>query len=211
VGILARCSCGKVLRAKDELAGKRVKCPACGKGLTFPSNELRAPAPPAPSSPSVVRCEHESPSQPATPTQAPPPPLVPSPWPVDPPRLRSSGGGTRVCEWCAESIKEAALQCPHCHKWRGDIAEGRSRISACMIAACAFVVLLIACVSTVWPTGAWHDSSGFSMAEFLTNPSGWCVIACAIGTLLFTWAGVSEEIRLSRKTGLDRSFWWRNQ
>ena len=28
--------CGKVLRAKDELAGKRVKCPGCGGELEIP-------------------------------------------------------------------------------------------------------------------------------------------------------------------------------
>src|SRR5438093_3287450 len=32
-----RCeACGKPLKLKDELAGKKIKCPACGQGLTVP-------------------------------------------------------------------------------------------------------------------------------------------------------------------------------
>ena len=30
------CGCGKKFRAKAELAGKRVKCPACGQALAIP-------------------------------------------------------------------------------------------------------------------------------------------------------------------------------
>src|SRR4051794_39394154 len=35
------CSCGKRLRARDDLAGKRAKCPGCGQMLT-----ISAPPPP---------------------------------------------------------------------------------------------------------------------------------------------------------------------
>src|SRR5574340_910886 len=31
------CGCGKKFRAKAELAGKQVKCPACGQALAIPS------------------------------------------------------------------------------------------------------------------------------------------------------------------------------
>ena len=30
------CACGKKLRARDESAGKKVKCPACGKSVPVP-------------------------------------------------------------------------------------------------------------------------------------------------------------------------------
>jgi DNA-directed RNA polymerase subunit RPC12/RpoP len=30
------CTCGKKLRARDDLAGKKVKCPGCGRLLTVP-------------------------------------------------------------------------------------------------------------------------------------------------------------------------------
>ena len=35
--IVIACQCGKKLQAKDELAGKRVKCPQCGQPLTVPA------------------------------------------------------------------------------------------------------------------------------------------------------------------------------
>ena len=41
--ILVDCPCGKKFRARDELSGKRVKCPACGQVLPVPSAK---PAPP---------------------------------------------------------------------------------------------------------------------------------------------------------------------
>lgn len=34
------CSCGKTLKVKEELAGKRIKCPACNQVLTVPVPEL---------------------------------------------------------------------------------------------------------------------------------------------------------------------------
>ncbi len=43
------CKCGKKLQAADKYSGKRVKCPACGRGLTIPS-----PAPVASEMPTPV-------------------------------------------------------------------------------------------------------------------------------------------------------------
>jgi WD40 repeat protein len=36
MSLVVKCQCGKTLQAKDELAGKRVKCPACGGILVVP-------------------------------------------------------------------------------------------------------------------------------------------------------------------------------
>lgn len=36
MSITAVCACGKKIQVKDELAGKRGKCPACGKAMTIP-------------------------------------------------------------------------------------------------------------------------------------------------------------------------------
>lgn len=44
--IRATCSCGKRLQAKDDLAGKRVKCPACGQSLVL-SQQTPSPQEPA--------------------------------------------------------------------------------------------------------------------------------------------------------------------
>ena len=35
--ITVSCQCGKSFQAKDELAGRRVKCPSCGSGIQIPS------------------------------------------------------------------------------------------------------------------------------------------------------------------------------
>jgi hypothetical protein len=43
------CECGKPFRVKEELAGKRVKCPGCGKALLVPvpaTGAAKAPPPP---------------------------------------------------------------------------------------------------------------------------------------------------------------------
>lgn len=36
--ISATCSCGKQIRTRDELAGKRIKCPVCGQSVLLPSS-----------------------------------------------------------------------------------------------------------------------------------------------------------------------------
>jgi hypothetical protein len=43
MAISLTCECGKRLTVKDELAGKRVKCPGCATILTVPSFEEEAP------------------------------------------------------------------------------------------------------------------------------------------------------------------------
>ncbi len=43
VTINQTCGCGAKLQAKDELAGKQVKCPACGVTLRLPSREVAPP------------------------------------------------------------------------------------------------------------------------------------------------------------------------
>ncbi len=48
--IKVACQCGKQFAAKDELAGKRVKCPQCSAVLTIPQATSGAAAPRAPTS-----------------------------------------------------------------------------------------------------------------------------------------------------------------
>ncbi len=60
-------------------------------------------------------------------------PLLP---PIPPPST-----STRVCEWCAESISEKALKCPHCAKWRKDIAEDRKNFFTNLAASILLLVL----------------------------------------------------------------------
>jgi hypothetical protein len=56
------CSCGKRLRVKDELAGRRVKCPACAGAVTVP-------APPA--EPAFEVVEDDEPAPTPAPKKAP--------------------------------------------------------------------------------------------------------------------------------------------
>src|SRR5688572_27091064 len=37
--IFFKCPCGKELKVRDELGGKRVKCPKCGKAVLAPAAE----------------------------------------------------------------------------------------------------------------------------------------------------------------------------
>jgi hypothetical protein len=62
MAIPVACPCGKQLKARDSMAGKRAKCPSCGRILDVPitedvaaeeflegsSDESKAAAPPAP-------------------------------------------------------------------------------------------------------------------------------------------------------------------
>lgn len=41
------CSCGRVLRAREDLAGKKTKCPGCGAVLTIPGGTTPSAAPPS--------------------------------------------------------------------------------------------------------------------------------------------------------------------
>ncbi|MCI0380941.1 MAG: hypothetical protein L0215_25435 [Gemmataceae bacterium] len=49
--ISLRCSCGKMLTLRDELAGRRIKCPACGGVLAVPASEPEEVEPSSPEEP----------------------------------------------------------------------------------------------------------------------------------------------------------------
>lgn len=48
MAIVFNCTCGKPLRAKDESAGKKTKCPHCGTVVSIPG-AVRSTSPPSPS------------------------------------------------------------------------------------------------------------------------------------------------------------------
>jgi TRAP-type C4-dicarboxylate transport system permease small subunit len=52
--LLLRCTCGKPLRVRDELAGKKVRCPGCQALLAVPV-EGESPPPVKPAAPPAVR------------------------------------------------------------------------------------------------------------------------------------------------------------
>lgn len=43
MSLLIECVCGKKLKVRDELAGKKVKCPGCGKTLVAPTPAMEEP------------------------------------------------------------------------------------------------------------------------------------------------------------------------
>lgn len=75
------CKCGKMLRVNDALAGKKVKCPQCGRVATIPTVAKDAsPSRPTPAPSSKVKPPSPTKMRPAPPTKmgaAPPPPALP--------------------------------------------------------------------------------------------------------------------------------------
>lgn len=89
-------SCGKRFRARDESAGKKVKCPYCQAAVQVPTPEeaasAGAPTAPLPPPPDPIPTASRAPSPPAPPRPAPPPPnpvvATPADWgalPTSPP------------------------------------------------------------------------------------------------------------------------------
>ncbi len=75
--IKAACQCGARFNAKDELAGKRVKCPKCGQPLVIPSAQSPAPQAPAQPQPQQQVPQQQVPQQPM-PQQPPAQPQMPA-------------------------------------------------------------------------------------------------------------------------------------
>ena len=61
MAIAVLCACGKETKVKDELAGKRIKCPACQSALTIPgaSEDVAASVPPSPARRPALQQEEE--------------------------------------------------------------------------------------------------------------------------------------------------------
>lgn len=96
MAIKVKCgSCDAGFKAKDELAGRRVKCPKCKVPLTIP-----AAAPPKP----VARAV---PAAPATNHN----PLLDL---LDEQNIRSTSSGGPMCENCAADLEPGAIICMEC-------------------------------------------------------------------------------------------------
>jgi hypothetical protein len=67
------CKCGKRLVAKEEFAGRKMKCPQCAKVLVIPGGAAKAPSAPAPTAKTTPA--RPSPSNAATPAPATPAPV----------------------------------------------------------------------------------------------------------------------------------------
>ena len=86
--IKVSCSCGAAFAAKDELAGKTVKCPKCQQPLAIPGGAAAAPqvAPPDPGVPSIF----------------------------DEAGIKAKAHTGQVCPSCFHPMKAGAILCIHC-------------------------------------------------------------------------------------------------
>jgi hypothetical protein len=107
------CECGKKLQAKDEFAGRRMKCPKCAQVLTIPRVSGVAPNPTKPLAQPRPTKTMPAPSRPlASKPLAPKPPPAPTPPP-------SPGFVRFVCS-CGRKMKArekdagSAIDCPTC-------------------------------------------------------------------------------------------------
>jgi hypothetical protein len=115
--IKVQCSCGKAFAAKDELAGKTVKCPGCQKPLKIPAAAPEkvatkstaskpAGAKPAPASPSGGEDDYSLSAD------------EPAPRPksdlFDEVGLKAAPKGTMPCPGCTEPLPPDAVICVKC-------------------------------------------------------------------------------------------------
>src|SRR5690348_3973026 len=73
------CGCGRNLTLRDDLIGKRIKCPACGEILL-----VRPSRPPAAAAPRVAPADESTPRRKPAPTPTPAPSRRASPAPAAP-------------------------------------------------------------------------------------------------------------------------------
>jgi len=108
--IKVTCACGQSFAAKDELAGRTVKCPKCSRPLSIPAQGAASSIASAMTAP--------MPQQPA-PTPAPAAPAAPSPAHpsaglFDEVGLSSAPTGTTPCPGCRAPIPMGAIVCVQC-------------------------------------------------------------------------------------------------
>jgi hypothetical protein len=123
--IKVQCACGKAFAAKDELAGKTVKCPGCQKPLKIPGGQAAAAKEPAKAAAKTASAKPGAPKPPATkPTagksaSASKPTAAPSSAAAnadlfDEIGLQAAAAGTRPCPGCTEPLDLKAVVCIKC-------------------------------------------------------------------------------------------------
>lgn len=98
--IKVTCQCGKSFAAKDELAGKAVKCPNCQQPLRIPAAGIAAPLP------------SKAPAQAASASPAASPHAAGSLF--DEAGLRAAPAGSILCPGCAQPMPQNAVLCVKC-------------------------------------------------------------------------------------------------
>jgi hypothetical protein len=103
--IKVTCACGQSFAAKDELAGRTVKCPKCSRPLAIPAAGAAGTAPSAPAA--------AAPQQPAAPTAG-AAPTFQSGGLFDEVGLPSAPTGTIPCPGCRAPMPMGAIICVQC-------------------------------------------------------------------------------------------------
>jgi len=104
--IKVTCQCGKSFAAKDELAGKAVKCPNCQKPLRIPA--ANQPATPA------AAPKKQAPKPAAKQPAAAPKRSSDTDDVFDELGLQAPEAGARPCPGCGSALAENAVVCIHC-------------------------------------------------------------------------------------------------
>jgi hypothetical protein len=99
--IKVQCECGKAFAAKDELAGKTVKCPGCQKPLKIPGGAAPAKAPAKPSSGAAAKVAAPSPASGMSDL-------------FDEAGMHAAAKGTMPCPGCGEALAQEVVVCVKC-------------------------------------------------------------------------------------------------
>ncbi len=105
--IKVQCACGKAFAAKDELAGKTVKCPACQQPLKIPGGSSAAPAAKPAAKPAAAPAKPAAGARAGAPTSS-------AGDLFDEIGLQAAAPDTRPCPGCTEPMPIAAVVCIKC-------------------------------------------------------------------------------------------------
>jgi hypothetical protein len=106
--IKVQCACGKAFAAKDELAGKTVKCPGCQKPVKIPGGQASAAQP----KPAATKQAAAKPA--AAGTQKSAPAKGGGADLFDEVGLQAAAAGTQPCPGCSEPMPIQAVVCIKC-------------------------------------------------------------------------------------------------
>jgi hypothetical protein len=106
--IKVQCACGKAFAAKDELAGKTVKCPGCQKPVKIPGSQPSA----AQTKPAVAKQSAAKPAAATAPKSGPGKGTEADLF--DEVGLQAAVAGTQPCPGCSEPMPIQAVICIKC-------------------------------------------------------------------------------------------------
>jgi hypothetical protein len=170
--ISAACACGKSVRVKDDLAGKRVKCPACGQAFVIPASKP------------VKQVSQPSRKQNVSPAEE-------QFWDEG---LRLAPQKASACPACAASLPEEAVVCVQCgfdrrtgvkrqtavsspapHSSTVDRAIGQAAFGTALglglAAAVCFIILLVGCYG-IYASGPGRAINAAAGANLFDSPFG---------------------------------------